>query len=68
MKKLVFFAAAVGMMFVLSGCSAKKDTIELDGYNAKGCNNPQCECPKPCQCGSACRCGMNGKSTKLEGK
>ena len=68
MKKLVLFAAAAGMMFALSGCSAKKDSIELEGLNAKGCNNPKCQCPKPCQCGTSCRCGMNGNSTAMDGK
>ena len=68
MKKLVLFAAAAGMMFALSGCGAKKTSIELNGANGNGCNNPKCQCPKPCQCGSSCRCGQNGNSTAMDGK
>jgi hypothetical protein len=60
MKKILFLVVAAGMTFAFSGCSAKKETLKLEGLNGNGCNNPQCQCPKPCQCGPSCRCGING--------
>lgn len=66
MKKLLFLALTAGITFALSGCCNKSERPSLEGLNGNGCNNPQCQCPKPCQCGPSCRCGMNGNVTNLE--
>lgn len=66
MKYLTHVIAAVGMVFLMSGCFASSQS-KLDGMNAGTCTNPKCSCPKPCQCGAGCKCGIDGNSNAMKG-